>query len=635
MNIKKLTDEYLYGGDGRPLSDKQRMRRYYLLYTLLFSLVCCLVFFWYYTAGRTFVAFDDGWRQHYRALVYYGRYLRSMARELLYHHRIVFPEWDFALGEGSDILQSLHYYVIGDPFALFSVLFPSRFMWVCYDFIVLLRLYLAGIAFSCLCFYTRKNAGRYAVMAGAIAYVFCYWGIFSACRHTFFLNPMLYFPMIVLGIEKIIRGEKPDLLIVSVFLAAVSNFFFFYLIVLMTVIYVAVRLIAEYRSDVGSMLKTLLRIAGSSVLGTMMGGVIVLPVAYDFLNDARMDSGHSLRLAYSMYYYSKFPGLFFSGGGGYWSCLGYSAPVIPAVFLLFLRKKRHRALKVFFLIGLVILLIPALGQILNGMSYKSNRWTWAFALLCAYILVLMWPELMDLPAKDARKLALALSGYFFFLFALRYSRDTATFAGVALAFVFLLVIYPVPAADPEAGPRLRETLGIPGDAFVLLYPAEFSPRKSQAVLIQAMAELPERAVLVLCGQGEEREACMRLARELGLGERVRFPGQVEDMPAWYRMADAAVTAARSEGLPFNVMEAMHMGLPVVASRVKGNADLVTEGETGLLYPYGDAAACAACLRRLMEDRGLCAEMGAKARKRAEPYALERVLPQVMELYLGK
>jgi len=190
-------------------------------------------------------------------------------------------------------------------------------------------------------------------------------------------------------------------------------------------------------------------------------------------------------------------------------------------------------------------------------------------------------------------------------------------------------------AAPEAGPRLRETLGIPGDAFVLLYPAEFSPRKSQAVLIRAMADVPEGAVLVLCGQGEEREACMELARDLGLGERVRFPGQVEDMPAWYRMADAAVTAARSEGLPFNVMEAMHMGLPVIASRVKGNTDLVTEGETGLLYPYGDAAACAACIRRLMEDRDLRRSLGERGKEAAEPYALEKVLPQVMRKYLGE
>lgn len=185
------------------------------------------------------------------------------------------------------------------------------------------------------------------------------------------------------------------------------------------------------------------------------------------------------------------------------------------------------------------------------------------------------------------------------------------------------------AVPPEAGTALRRELGIAEEDFVLLYPAEFSRRKSQEVLIRAMAELPRRAVLVLCGQGAELEAMQALAASLDLGDRVRFPGQAEDMPRWYRMADAAVTASRSEGLPFNVMEAQHMGLPVVASAVKGNTDLVAEGETGLLYPYGDAAACAACIRRLMEDPDLRSRLGSAARAFSARYALDRVLPGVL------
>ncbi len=187
------------------------------------------------------------------------------------------------------------------------------------------------------------------------------------------------------------------------------------------------------------------------------------------------------------------------------------------------------------------------------------------------------------------------------------------------------------ASSPEEGEALRRELGISEDAFVLLYPAEFSRRKSQEVLIRAMKLLPDRAVLVLCGTGTELEPMRTMAADLG--ERVRFPGQVEDMPRWYRMADAAVTASRSEGLPFNVMEAQHLGLPVAASRVKGNTDLVAEGESGLLYPYGDAAACAACIRRLMEDPDLCARLGQKARINAEKYALDRVLPGVLSAML--
>ena len=112
----------------------------------------------------------------------------------------------------------------------------------------------------------------------------------------------------------------------------------------------------------------------------------------------------------------------------------------------------------------------------------------------------------------------------------------------------------------------RESLGIGRDAFVLIYPAEFSARKSQSVLIRAMTYLPEDTVLVLCGDGSELDKCRALAGELKLDKRVLFPGRVEHMAAWYALADAAVTASRSEGLPFNVMEAMYCGLPVVASR---------------------------------------------------------------------
>ena len=184
------------------------------------------------------------------------------------------------------------------------------------------------------------------------------------------------------------------------------------------------------------------------------------------------------------------------------------------------------------------------------------------------------------------------------------------------------------------GLRLRATIGIPEDAFVLLYAAEFSERKSQHVLIRAMKALPENAVLALCGSGATFEACRDLAAELGVADRVLFPGQVSDMPVWYRMADTCVSASRSEGLPFNLMESMYAGLPVVASRVKGHTDLIEDGKSGLLYPYGDADACAGQVARLMEDISLRQKLSDAARVRAASYRLESVLPEVMDRYLS-
>lgn len=188
------------------------------------------------------------------------------------------------------------------------------------------------------------------------------------------------------------------------------------------------------------------------------------------------------------------------------------------------------------------------------------------------------------------------------------------------------------AASPEAGRRLRETLGIPEEDFVLLYAAELSARKSQPVLIRALRELPERARLVLAGSGAGETECRALAGQLGLEDRILFPGHVGNVGDWYAMADAVATASRIEGLPFNVMEAMVLRKPVVASRVKGHEDLIEDGVSGLLYPYGDAKACAAAIRRLMDDPALGGRLAETAAEQVGKYSLEQVFPQVMAAY---
>lgn len=179
--------------------------------------------------------------------------------------------------------------------------------------------------------------------------------------------------------------------------------------------------------------------------------------------------------------------------------------------------------------------------------------------------------------------------------------------------------------------RHRKALGLDGK-FVMTYAAEFSPRKSQSVLIKAMPLLPERAVLVLPGKGALRDECIRLADSLGVGGRVYFPGQVENAALWYLSSDASVSASRSEGLPFNIMEAMHAALPVVASAVKGHTDLINDGESGFLYPYGDSGAFADRVSRLMADQALARSLGGSARAEAGQYSIEKILPIVMGEY---
>lgn len=184
------------------------------------------------------------------------------------------------------------------------------------------------------------------------------------------------------------------------------------------------------------------------------------------------------------------------------------------------------------------------------------------------------------------------------------------------------------------GQQLRAALQRKDGDFLLLCPAEFSSRKNQAMLLRALPHLPARVRLLLPGEGVWLGHCRTLAAALGVADQTVFPGQVTNLPVWYAAVDAVVSASRSEGLPFSIMEAMYAGLPVVASEIKGHIDLVDEGRSGLLYTCDDIASFIGQIMRLMDDPVLAKKLGRAARNEVTPYALERVLPQVMECYLS-
>lgn len=210
--------------------------------------------------------------------------------------------------------------------------------------------------------------------------------------------------------------------------------------------------------------------------------------------------------------------------------------------------------------------------------------------------------------------------------ALGLGREVDSVSGIGVDFSRL------DGVEPARGQVLRQELEIPPDAFALVYAAEFSARKDQSTLLRAMALLPACVYLLLPGEGKLLDGCRALAGTLGIAGRVRFPGQIADMTPWYSAADAAVSSSRSEGLPFNIMEAMHCSLPVVASAIKGHEDLVTPGETGFLFPSDDEETCAAQIERLRSSPELAARLGDQAREASLPYSLETVLPQVMAAY---
>ena len=180
---------------------------------------------------------------------------------------------------------------------------------------------------------------------------------------------------------------------------------------------------------------------------------------------------------------------------------------------------------------------------------------------------------------------------------------------------------------------LRQKYKIPFDSIVLIFAAEFSARKNQKFLINVMKKLPENIFLILPGSGILLDECKILSQKLGLKDRIIFPGFSENVGSFYNASDIAVSSSRSEGLPFNILEAMYMNLPVVANAVKGHTDLLENLDGAKLFPFNDEEKCAECIK-FFADKITKRNLIVKNCEAAEKYSLSSVLPEVMNLFLG-
>src|SRR5881296_992278 len=185
---------------------------------------------------------------------------------------------------------------------------------------------------------------------------------------------------------------------------------------------------------------------------------------------------------------------------------------------------------------------------------------------------------------------------------------------------------PVPLAELAAA---RDALGDPDGRPVV---AVVSRRKDQHVLLQALPRI-ERGVLVVC-VGVEPDAQLRaLAQAVPERHRVVFVPLIDRPLAFYHLAAVAALPSRMEGLSQSLLEAMALGLPVVASDAGGNPDLIRSGETGLLVAPLDPAAWAEALGRLLGDGGFSDRLAAAGRAYVRrEFTLERTADRTEAVY---
>jgi len=192
------------------------------------------------------------------------------------------------------------------------------------------------------------------------------------------------------------------------------------------------------------------------------------------------------------------------------------------------------------------------------------------------------------------------------------------------------------AVPAEARGAIRRSLGAE-DRFVWLAVGRFETAKDYPNLLRAFALVHARqpdSVLLLVGRGSLQGETEALSRDLGLEEAVRFLGVRDDVPRVMSAADGYVMSSAWEGMPMVLLEAGAAGLPIVATSVGGNREVVVEGQTGYLVPPRDHEALGAAMLRLealSPEERRC--MGARGHEHIRArYGLARVASSWEEIY---
>jgi glycosyltransferase involved in cell wall biosynthesis len=194
------------------------------------------------------------------------------------------------------------------------------------------------------------------------------------------------------------------------------------------------------------------------------------------------------------------------------------------------------------------------------------------------------------------------------------------------------------SVDLPAAPA-REPRGVPGTSGrVLCAVGRLSKEKGHADLISAFALLARHMphssdCLVIAGTGPELLPLKRLASELGVADKVSFPGHVADVAKLMRSSDVVVLPSHSEGSPNVLLEALAVGTPVVATAVGGVPEIISQGQTGILVPARDPEGLAAAIARVLQDVRLAHDLSRDGKIHVqESFSLDRQMDLLDSVY---
>lgn len=296
--------------------------------------------------------------------------------------------FDFYMGLGADYLTSLSFFSLFDPFNLVFFVLPFGDLM---NYTLTMALKQLACACTVFLYLKHRNVRNSRAIVLSVSYMLTGFTAFTFVRHYNLTAGPIYLPLVLTGIEKILDGERPYLFVVSVFFSLITNFYVFFSISVFAVAYAIgyyfyVSAAKGERSNAKRFFARLTPVAGYYLLGVALGGAMLAPNAYGYLNAARSAS-KGVELFSFRTFVSQAISLTIPFPAPQYARLGLGLPVAVLAIYAVIKRDNSTRLHAWFTVALTIgYMLPLFGYAMNIFNYSNNRWSYglsffAFSLL--------------------------------------------------------------------------------------------------------------------------------------------------------------------------------------------------------------------------------------------------------------
>ena len=401
------------------MGKKVNKKKYYLLYSFIFLLMYYVCFQYIFNKyEQTAIWQVDALEQQYTTFVYIGKWFRSIVKTLISEHKLIIPMWDPSIGYGSDVFTTIGN-AFFDPFQWLSALCPAKYSEYFFQIITIIKLYLSGLTFSLYVFHKKEYDNKFFILVGTLIYTFS-GALYIFIKQPNFLNIMYLFPLLMIGVDKIWKGDKPYFYIVMFSINIINSYYFTFMMSIMIFFYCLIKYFADndYPKSFKTFLTVIIKYLIVSIIGFGIGLGIIYPNIVKLLSLTRLSVDHYLPFIYDFNYIRMiFIGFISSYDMGSDANIGFSSLAIILIFV-FIIKSDKKSMRSYFILMTLGLMVPFVGHVFNGFSYPTNRWVFGYTFLVAYLCIDALNNIKLLEKNEKRSVVSLTVFYIFSVFIL-------------------------------------------------------------------------------------------------------------------------------------------------------------------------------------------------------------------------